>query len=173
MPHLGGANRYAAHLQTWFDSFGRENVLVTMYDELRDDPQAYLNRVCDFMSIARIALAPRPDLSGDVNSFARAPKYRSLALKATRLMYWLKGHQAYGVINPLEHYGVWEFCDGRGDLFPHLTLEQDERLRERFLPEVEALEKLLMVDLAAWKKPRSPHTIDTSPAPRLQRLAIG
>ena len=35
-PNLGGGNRYAAHLKTWFDTFGRENVLVTMYDELRD-----------------------------------------------------------------------------------------------------------------------------------------
>ncbi len=35
-PNLGGGNRYAAHLEVWFDTFGRENVLVTMYDELRD-----------------------------------------------------------------------------------------------------------------------------------------
>ncbi len=38
--------------------------------------------------------------------------------------------------------------------YPRLTPEQDERLRERYLPEVEALEKLLAIDLSAWKKPR-------------------
>ncbi len=167
-PNLGGGNRYAAHLQAWFDTLGRENVLVTMYDELRDDPQAYLNRVCDFISIPRIALAPRPDLSGDVNSFARAPKNRRLAVNASKLMYWLKGHQAYGLINALEHYGVWEFCGGRGDPYPHLTIEQEERLRERYLPEVEALEKLIGVDLAAWKKPRAAKTDRRTP-----RLAVG
>jgi hypothetical protein len=32
---------------------------------------------------------------------------------------------------------------------------QDERLRERYLPEVEALEKLLAIDLSAWKKSRA------------------
>jgi hypothetical protein len=167
-PNLGGGNRYAAHLQAWFDTLGRENVLVTMYDELRDDPQAYLNRVCDFISIPRIALAPRPDLSGDVNSFARAPKNRRLAVNASKLMYWLKGHQAYGLINALEHYGVWEFCGGRGDPYPHLTIEQEERLRERYLPEVEALEKLLGIDLAAWKKPRAAKTDRRTP-----QLAVG
>src|SRR5208337_3499439 len=68
---------------------------------------------------------------------------------------------------------VWEFCQGRGELYPRLTPEQDERLRARFIPEVEALEELLMIDLSAWKKPRSPRSIETSPAPRLQRLANG
>ncbi len=172
-PDLGGANRYAAHLKTWFESFGRENVLVTIYDGLRADPQTYVNRVCDFMSAERVVLSPRPDLSGEVNSFARAPKNRKLARKATKFMFWLKGHQAYRLVNLLERAGVWDFCHGRGELFPGLTPEQDERLRARFMPEVEALEELLMVDLSAWKKPRSARTIETPPARRPQRLANG
>ncbi len=173
VPDLGSANRYTAHLETWFESFGRENVLVTTYDELRADPQTYVNRVCDFMRVERVVLSPRPDLHGDVNSFARAPRNRKLARKATKFMFWLKGHQAYRLVNLLERAGVWEFCHGRGEPFPRLTPEQDERLRERFMPEVEALEKLLMADLSAWKKPRSPRTIETSPASRLQRSANG
>jgi sulfotransferase family protein len=169
-PNLGGGNRYAEHLRTWFVNFGRDNVLVTMYDELRDDPQAYLNRVCDFIRVDRIALASRPDLGGDVNSFARAPKSRRLAMNAGKLMYWLKGRQAYGLINLLDRSGVWEFCGGRGEPYPRLTSEQEERLRERYLPEVEALEELLSVDLSAWKKPRA-----ASPAVERQtpRVALG
>ncbi len=38
-PSMAEGNRYASHLKAWFDHFGRENVLVTMYDELRADPQ--------------------------------------------------------------------------------------------------------------------------------------
>src|ERR1700722_14308724 len=154
-PELGGGNRYSAHLKTWFDTFGRDNVLVTMYDELRDEPQTYLNRVCDFIGIQRVVLSPRPDLSGDVNSFARAPKNRRLASNASELRHWLRGHQAYRLFNLLERYGVWEYCGGRGELYPRLTPEQEERLRERYLPEVEALEELLAIDLSAWKLPRA------------------
>ena len=73
-------------------------------------------------------------------------------------MYWFKGRQAYGVVNLLERAGVWEFCAGRGEAFPRLTPEQDARLRARYLPEVEALEELLRVDLSAWKKPRASRT---------------
>jgi Sulfotransferase domain len=155
-PNLAGGNRYAFHLRKWFNTFGRENVLVTMYDELRAEPQTYLNRVTDFMGIERIALSARPDIGDDVHSFDRAPKNPRLARRATRLMYWLQGRQAYGAINFLDRVGVWDFCHGRGEHFGRLTPEQEERLRARYLPEVEELEHLLMIDLSAWKKPRAP-----------------
>jgi hypothetical protein len=151
-PNLGSGNRYASHLKMWFDLFGRENVLVTMYDELRTQPQSYLDRVSDFIGIERIALSARPEIRDDVHSFARAPKSARLARDARRMMYWLQGHQAYGAINLLERAGVWDFCYGRGEPFGSLTPEQQQRLRERYLPEVEALEELLGVDLSAWKK---------------------
>jgi hypothetical protein len=169
-PNLGG-NRYAFFLSKWFENFGRENVLVTMYDELRADPETYLNRVTDFMAIDRIAISARPEISGDVHSFDRAPKNLRLARRATRLMYWFKARQAYGVINFLDRCGVWDFCHGRGDPFGRLTPDQEERLRQRNLPEVEALEELLKIDLSAWKRPRAPRDIESSPALRSQRSA--
>ena len=159
-PDLAGGNRYAFHLSKWFETFGRENVLVTMYDELRAQPQTYLDQVTDFIGVERIALTARPEIGDDVHSFDRAPKNRRLARRATRLMYWFKARQAYGAINFLDRVGVWDFCHGRGELFGHLTPEQEERLRRRYLPEVEALEELLMIDLSAWKKPRAPRTGD-------------
>jgi hypothetical protein len=170
-PSMAGDNKYASNLKEWFETFGRENVLVTFYDELRAEPQKYLNRVTDFIGVEPIALSERPQIGSDVNTFSRAPKSRKLARRANRLRIWLKGRQAYGVVNLLERAGVWEFCSGRGELFPPLTPEQDARLRERYLPEVEALEELLMIDLSAWKKPRAPRTAETSPARRLQRSA--
>jgi hypothetical protein len=70
-------------------------------------------------------------------------------------MYWLQGRQAYGVSNLLERAGVWDFCYGGGELFPPLTTEQEQRIREHYLPEVEALEELLGIDLSVWKKPQA------------------
>jgi hypothetical protein len=153
-PSMAGGNRYAFHLKAWFDTFGRENVLVTLYDELRAEPQSYVNRVTDFIGIERIRLAEKSHLSDETNSFARAPRNRKLARRGTAVKYWLRGQQAYRVVSLLERLGVWEFCGGRGEPFPNLTPEQDARLRERFLPEIEALEEMLMIDLSAWKKPR-------------------
>ena len=39
----------------------------------RDPPSSTL-RVCNFMNVERVAIAPRPEFSGDVSSLARAPK---------------------------------------------------------------------------------------------------
>jgi hypothetical protein len=154
--NLASDNRYATYLRTWFDLFGRENVLVTMYDELRAQPQSYLDRVTDFIGIERIELSARQGIGYDVHSFARAPRSPWLARRARRLMYWLQGRQAYGVSNLLERAGVWDFCYGGGEPFPPLTTEQEQRIREHYLPEVEALEELLGIDLSVWKKPQ-PH----------------
>ncbi len=128
---------------------------MTIYDELRANPQQYLNQVTDFMGVERIALADRPQVGDNVNSFDRAPKNYRLARRATRAMNWLQARQAYRTIDLLERTGVWEFCRGRGEPFVRLTQDQDERLRERYRPEVEALEELLSIDLSAWKKPRA------------------
>ncbi len=128
---------------------------MTTYDELRADPQRYLDQVTDFMAIERIALSERPEIGNDVNSFDCAPKNRRLARRATRIRYWMWGRQAYGTINLLERAGVWDFCYGRGEPFGRLTPEQEHNMRERYLPEVEALEELLDIDLSAWKKPQA------------------
>jgi Sulfotransferase domain len=172
-PTMAKGNRYAPHLEGWFDAFGRENVLITIYDELRSNPQIYLNRVTDFIGIERILLSQSPQIADDVHSFKRAPRSPRLARGAQRARYWLKGHQAYRFYNLLERSGAWDFCGGRGELFQPLTPEQDERLRARYLPEVEALEELLKIDLSAWKKPRASRTIETSTERRVQRLANG
>jgi hypothetical protein len=169
-PNLG-ENRYVFFLGKWFETFGRENVLVTMYDELRTQPQSYLDRVTDFMDIERIAISARPEIGDDVHSFDRAPKNLRLARRATRVMYWFKARQAYGAINFLDRCGVWDFCHGRGEPFGRMTPEQDERLRRRNIPEVEALEKLLAIDLSAWKQPRAPRAVENSAAIRPRRSA--
>ncbi len=172
-PSMAKGNRYAANLQNWYDYFGRENVLVTRYEELRSDPQQYLNRVTDFISIGRISLEDRPRAHDDVNSFKRVPKNRHLARRAWKFKYWLKGRQSYGMVNLLERTGVWDFCAGRGDPYQPLTIETDARLRQQFLPEVEALEQMLKIDLSAWKMPRVPSVRDSSDSIRPQRRAGG
>jgi len=49
-------NRYAFYLRKWQERFGNDRVLVTIYDDLRSDPQAHLNQVCDFIGAQKIVL---------------------------------------------------------------------------------------------------------------------
>ena len=155
-PHLDDANRYASNLRLWFEAFGRENVLVTNYDELRRDAQAYLDRITDFVGLERISLTAAAPLRTDVNAFPRAPRNRHLAQNARHVLFWLRWHGAYRTVNLLDRVGAWQYCFGRGERFSPLSRETEESLIRRWTPEIEAVEKLLGWDLSEWKRPRVP-----------------
>lgn len=152
---LDPSTRYASNLKGWFDAFGRENVVVSRYEDLRGDPQRYLDRIADFVGIARIPVAGRTDIGDEVNAFARAPKSRRLARNARNFRQWLKGRQAYSVVNVLERAGAWNYCFGRGEPFPALSPELELKIIQRVTPEIDALQDLLRIDFADWKKPRT------------------
>ena len=151
-PHLDRGNQYAANLKRWFGTFGRENVLVTWYEDLSSNPQGYLDSFCDFTGVRRFALPPAEPPDKRVNEFQELPRSRKLAQNARHLMYWLRDRRAYRSINLLERAGVWAFCFGGGPRYPRPSEEQTVRLRRRYLPEVEALEHLLSCDLSRWKQ---------------------
>ncbi len=153
-PHIDRGNQYASNLKRWFDAFGRERVLVTWYEDLASNPQSYLDRICEFAGIKKFTLPAPSSTTRKVNEFTGPPRSRRLAQNARHAMYWLRDRRAYSVINALERAGVWAFCFSGSKSYPRLTAQQDARLRQRYLPEVEALEGLLGCDLSRWKRPR-------------------
>lgn len=80
-PELIGNARYAAHLQRYLAVFPRDRILVAWFDDLRADPQAFLNEITDFLGIDHIALA---DTAGDSARGAAEARSRS----AARLVKW-------------------------------------------------------------------------------------
>ena len=141
---------YASNLQGWRETFGHENVLVCLYDDLERNPQGYLDSVCNFIGIppfplGNAAAAARP------NSVPTTPRNRRLAQNARHLRDRIRRREAYWVDRTLERLGLWRLCFDGGEAFPPLAPELVARLKERFRPEVEALEQLIGRDLSAWK----------------------
>lgn len=147
------ASRYARHLGRWREQFGSEHVLLALYDDLESAPQAFLDSVCGFIGIAPISLTGSPLLSKRVNSVTRGPRIALLAEQAWRLRQWLQERKAKAAITLLRKAGVWRFSFRGGGEFGPLEPALDRRLRERFRPDVEALEEILGRDLSAWKRP--------------------
>ena len=143
-------NQYASNLKAWQQIFGRDNVLVSLYDDLEHDPQGYLNAVCKFIDIPPFQVE-RSKASTRLNSFPNAPRNRRLAQNARHVRDWLRVRRAYWLDHLFEHLGIWDLCFDGGEAFPPLQPELEKRLKQRFLPEVEALEKLIGRDLSAWK----------------------
>jgi len=159
----GEASRYAHYLARWRERFGAEGVLVALYDDLERAPQAFLDAICGFIGIAPIPLAASPLLGKRVNRVTHGPRIALLAEQAWRLRRWLEAHNAAAAITMLRKAGLWRFSFRGGGKFGPLDPALDRRLRERFRPEVEGLEKMTGRDLSAWKKPRAPgsSTADT------------
>ncbi|MGO9604460.1 MAG: sulfotransferase domain-containing protein [Candidatus Binataceae bacterium] len=153
-PLLARGSLYATNLKHWYSIFPRQNILITMYDDLRKHPQAYLDSICDFAGMAKIPLASEGDRRDVINSFDRAPRNFKIAQNARHLRISMRERGWNRTANFLGRVGVWAWCAGGGEKFAPLTFEQEARLRELYRPEVEALEELIGRDLSAWKTPR-------------------
>jgi hypothetical protein len=154
--------RYGFHLRAWYERFGRERVGVFFYDDLKANEQGFVDDVCRFIGAPSLMLTPEVTRFLDRNEVAHGSRSQLLAYNGRRLMYWLQEHHAYRLSGKLERLGFWRYCFGRGASFPPLDAAVEARLRERFRPEVEAVEELTSRDLSAWK---------VSSAQRAERVA--
>jgi hypothetical protein len=148
------SSRYAYHLVDWQRTFGKDRVLVCLYDDLERSPQRFLDQISDFVGMKRIKVEGSAIASERVNSVTHAPRSRKLAQNARNARDWMRLHRWHRAIDLFERAGVWKFCFGGGEEFGALDPAIDTRLREHFRPEIEALERLIDRDLSAWKTKR-------------------
>lgn len=144
-------SRYAYHVAAWKHIFGAENVLVLIHDDLKTNPQEFLQRVCNFIQIPGIGLTDSSLPSQTINAIPSRPRNPRLARFATVVRDRLEKSGSYAVVNLLRHDGLRRFLFSGGPGFQALGPEIYSRLREMFLPEVEALEEMLQRDLSGWK----------------------
>ncbi|MGH7863486.1 MAG: sulfotransferase domain-containing protein [Candidatus Binataceae bacterium] len=149
--NLAAGSYYGEHLPRWFDAFGRDRVFVAFYDDLRDNPQLFLDGIAKFIGIARFGLEGSPIRREAVHTFERAPLSAKLARRGRKLRNWLRDHRAQRTLDALERAGVWAVCFGGGAPYGPLAVDVEEQLRERFRADVARLESLVGRDLSSWK----------------------
>ncbi|HLH76346.1 MAG TPA: sulfotransferase domain-containing protein [Candidatus Binataceae bacterium] len=154
-PDLLAPSCYAEHLEAWFDIFGRQNVYVTFYEDLLASPMAFVNGVCRFLKVPEIDLATSVAArrSGLRNAATHAPKRPRIAALTRELQLGLQAYGYHGTDRMIGRLKIWRWCSQPGRPFAPLTPDQELPLRERFLPDIERLERLLGCDLSAWKVP--------------------
>lgn len=141
------AARFSEQIERYFDVFGRDRVMVVLLDEIRTDPIKATQKVYEFLEIdagfqPQIEVHnPSRDLSSldlRLKRFAsQNPWFRKLVRRSPKSL--LAGYRKItsNWFKPIREKSV------ASDI-------QDE-LREEFIPEIEALERLLDRDLSAWK----------------------
>lgn len=140
--YLAGG-RYASNLAPYFELFGRDQVRVVFSDELARDTETVIRSLWHDLGVRDDV--PIPD-TGRVNerigSGAR-PVLRFL--QASGLMR-LRAAVPESLRNRMKKYL------SRAGAAPRLSADSRRRLVEWFEPETEALERVLGVDLAAWRR---------------------
>ena len=155
-PFVLKCSQYSYYLTDWWRHFGKENVLVLIQDDLKANPQDYLNRVCDFIRIPRIQIAKSTSQDRLVNAIPRLPRHPRVARASRIIRDRLQNRGDYVVVNLLKRIGFRDLLFSGGPPFKPLRADTDARLREFFRPDVETLEKMLGRDLSAWKTARRP-----------------
>jgi len=154
-PELMETSRYATHLKAWQTALGRDQVLVTMYEDLRSDPQSYVDRLADFIGVLRFPIAKehsRYAYSSDGERLAY-PRNQHLMRVARATADWLVEQRQFTVVSTLKKLPLTGRLLSSGQPFEQLSQEVLLRVHELFRPEVEELEAILNRDLTAWKYP--------------------
>jgi ABC-type cobalamin/Fe3+-siderophores transport system ATPase subunit len=150
-PELMESSRYAAHLQAWKSVLGDSRVLATLHEDMQQDPQAYLDKVTDFLGLARLKLRPRQTRRVLSSEALTEPRCYYWTRGAILLAEWSRARRLDPLIASAKRWGAMKLFVGGGPSFPELSQYQQAGLRQLFRPEVEALEAILNRDFSAWK----------------------
>lgn len=70
-----GTSSYAMQLRAYLAQFPEEQIMVLDFDELKDDAQAALDKVTDFLEVPRNVLRDAPATRNETDSTARLPGF--------------------------------------------------------------------------------------------------
>lgn len=150
-PELFDSGRYATHLKAWCKALGEKQVLVMVYEDLQRNPLAYLNRLTDFLGIARIPLTHSQHRVINASEGLTHPRNYFLTRTAAGMADWFKAVRLDRVLAAAKHKYFLKFLLRSGSSFESLPPERTRRLYELFRPEIEELEAMLNRDFPTWK----------------------
>lgn len=148
---LIGSSMYYTQLTEWRRMFSDEQILVTVYDDLSNNPEQFINSITEFIGIPTITLDE--SMLTPVYSSERMTKPRSyLATRtATVLADWCKARRLDQLVHSVRNSRFIDLILGGGDPLPETPPLALRQLSEKLLPEVEGIETLLGRRLETWK----------------------
>jgi len=145
------SGKYATHLKEWQRTLGEERVLPTVYDDLRENPQSYVDHLADFIDLPRFQLSPSEIQYVHGSENMTHPRNFHRTRRATAVADWFKARRLDRFVAAVKKSPLKRFFLGGGPAFSEIPVELSFSLYEYFRGEVEELELMLNRDLSAWK----------------------
>lgn len=150
-PELLESSRYATYLKLWQLTLGTKQVFPTIYEDLQQNPQSFVDALADFAGLPRFTL--NASSVGNINSSMTLthPRNYYRTRTATVLADRLKAQRLDFIVARVRNSPLLKLFLGGGTAFAEVSLEVLLALYELFRPEVEELEAMLNRDLSSWK----------------------
>ncbi len=148
---LISSGMYSTQFAEWRRMFSDDQILVTIYDDLRSDPQQFIHSITEFIGIDPITLDQA--MLDPVYSSERMTKPKSyLATRtATAFADWCKARKLDQFVESVRNSRFINLFLGGGDPLIETSPVALKQLGEMFSPEVEGIEMFLGRPLNAWK----------------------
>jgi hypothetical protein len=151
-PELMATSRYAENLRMWQSTFGEQNVMAGLYDDLVAKPQEFLDAVLDFIGVPGFELTARDRVAVHDSDRMTCPRNYYATRAAVLAADWFKSKRLDRVVWMFRQSPFQKLVLGGGRPFPRMMPSTLGRLREKLRPEIEQMEELLVRDLSGWKK---------------------
>ena len=147
--------QYNTQIQRFWEAFGKENVLIILFDELKSNPQQTLDHILNFLKLPTSYPAREDSVRG-----SKKQRNANHVYRLTRLHKWLKTGRVRSIMfgtRPEPFRGARKLLWGIHQLN---TTEEARKpinptlkntLQKSFLSEITLLEKNLDVNLSQWK----------------------
>lgn len=151
--------KYTEHVRRWLDEFGRDRVLILIYDDLANDGRAMGRRTLGFLGVDTDYDAEFEVVNQ--NKRPRSPRLQRVtrSRRFTRLASKLPPRIFHLVWRALQRANIRP--EQRAPIEPELR----RRLAAEFAPDVAELGRLLGRDLSSWTVAAGPAARRAEPAP--------
>ena len=147
---LIASGRYCTTLREWQRAFSKEQLLITIYEDLRTNPQSFVDNVTQFISVPRIVLRKSQLSSIHSSESMTEPRSYLATRSATAVADWLKARRLDKAVAVVRNSSLMKFFIGGGSPFADVPQAVLDRICEIFRPEVKQLETILSRDLSSW-----------------------
>jgi hypothetical protein len=150
-PEMWESSRYASRLKNWQSVLGKEQVLVTFFEDLCMQSQGYLDNLVDFIGVPRFPLTASQGLRVHASETMTHPRSYQRTRGASTMADWFKARRMDRLVAAVRDSPLRKLFLGGGAPFSEVPRETILRLYQLFRCEVEELETMLNRDLSFWK----------------------
>jgi hypothetical protein len=150
-PELIESGKYATHLKAWQKALGSDRVLAMVYEDLRRNPQGFLDAITTFIDVPRIVLS-QPQLRFVHGSESLThPRSYMLTRAARAMAEWCKSEGMERLVTAAKRRLLLKILLRSGEKFEAPSPGVSAKLYDLFRPEIEELEEILKRKFPAWK----------------------